>query len=89
MTRSPSSQVPAAKSSALDSSGEPPICSLSMPHLTTACIVLQVASHAQKHFLRTSGVCKRRSRFAQLEQAVSSIDFTTLAACLVHEEAFG
>ncbi|CAL5227876.1 g10916 [Coccomyxa viridis] len=32
----------------------------------------QVASHAQKHFLRTSGVCKRRSRFAQLEQAASA-----------------
>jgi hypothetical protein len=60
-----------------------------MPDLNAACTFLQVASHAQKHFLRTSGVCKRRSRFAQLEQAVSSIDFTTVAAFVVHEGAFG
>lgn len=32
----------------------------------------QVASHAQKHFLRVSGVTKRRSRFSTLDQAVSS-----------------
>ncbi len=32
----------------------------------------QVASHAQKHFLRLSGVTKRRSRFSTLDQAVSS-----------------
>jgi hypothetical protein len=75
VTRSTSSE-----SSALEPLREAPICSLLMLHLTTACIVVQVASHAQKHFLRTSGVCKRRSRFAQLEQAVSSIDFATLAA---------
>ena len=31
----------------------------------------QVASHAQKHFLRLSGVTKRRSRFSTLDQAVS------------------
>ena len=32
----------------------------------------QVASHAQKHFLRLNGVTKRRSRFSTLDQAVSS-----------------
>ncbi|KAK9817854.1 hypothetical protein WJX72_003166 [[Myrmecia] bisecta] len=32
----------------------------------------QVASHAQKHFLRLSGVTKRRSRFTALEQAVAA-----------------
>lgn len=30
----------------------------------------QVASHAQKHFMRLSGVTKRKSRFAALEQTV-------------------
>ncbi|KAK9843254.1 hypothetical protein WJX74_009301 [Apatococcus lobatus] len=29
----------------------------------------QVASHAQKHFLRLHGHCKRKSRFSSLEQA--------------------
>lgn len=30
----------------------------------------QVASHAQKHFLRVGGATKRRSRFSQIEQEV-------------------
>lgn len=40
---------------------------------------LQVASHAQKHFLRTNGVCKRKSRFSLLEQAVSALPDATVA----------
>lgn len=30
----------------------------------------QVASHAQKHFMRVNGVTKRKSRFAALESSV-------------------
>mmetsp|Transcript_58706 Transcript_58706/g.187265 ORF Transcript_58706/g.187265 Transcript_58706/m.187265 type:complete len:260 (+) Transcript_58706:983-1762(+) len=34
----------------------------------------QVASHAQKHFLRLQGVSKRKSRFSMLEQAACAQD---------------
>lgn len=40
----------------------------------------QVASHAQKHFLRLSGVTKRRSRFSTLDQAAGAKSILEAAA---------
>ncbi|KAL0024803.1 hypothetical protein WJX79_009256 [Trebouxia sp. C0005] len=40
----------------------------------------QVASHAQKHFLRLSGVTKRRSRFSTLDQAAGAQSILEAAA---------
>ncbi|KAL3144974.1 hypothetical protein ABBQ32_003478 [Trebouxia sp. C0010 RCD-2024] len=40
----------------------------------------QVASHAQKHFLRVSGVTKRRSRFSTLDQAAGAQSILEAAA---------
>lgn len=44
----------------------------------------QVASHAQKHFLRQSGAQKRRSRFSAVEEAAAAAVAAAAAAAPLH-----